>query len=94
MIALYVLGVAAVYLGIGSQCANLDIRDSVRNDCGLKETTHNALIAMWGWPFWVIIELPRQLLELRVEKSMAKAQLKLESDREVEKLLESGEIDL
>lgn len=91
---IYILGGIALYLGIGTKCAKVDIEDSIKNELSKDRVTKNALVALWTWPAWVVCELPRQLFERRVEKRMSVRQLRLESDREVQKLLDSGEIDL
>lgn len=93
MIALYILGGMALYLGIGTKCAKIDIDDSIKNEHPKETITGNAVFAMWAWPWWVITELPRQLLERATEKRMAANKLQLENDIEVQKLLDSGEVD-
>ena len=94
MLAVYILGGLAMYLGVGIKCAKIDIKDSIKNNCDKKLVIKNAVRSLWFWPHWLVTEYPRQLLEKQVERDLEINRLKLESDKEVQKLLDSGELGL
>jgi hypothetical protein len=93
MIALWIIGSVLAYAGVGVKCAKADIDDSINHGLGKKDVTTNAVVTFWAWPWWMAVELPRILFEKRVDKRLTARQLQLESDREVEKLLASGDLD-
>jgi hypothetical protein len=92
MLALYIIGGVATYIAVGAKCASVDINDSIDNECSKDYIVKNAMISMWGWPWWMVSEYPRQLICRLVDRKRSARTQRLETEKEVQKLLDSGEI--
>lgn len=92
MITLYILSGLATYLGIGYQCAVKGLDYSAYHNTSKKSAVKNARKALFFWPWWLYDKGTEILFWHMFERKQQKLLEERNQEREIQKLLESGEI--
>ena len=92
MIALYILGSTALYLGIGAKAARVDIEDSIDNEVSAKGVARYAARTFMFWPVWVLSDGIRIWHKPYVARRIMERKELDAAEKEVDLLLEEHSV--
>jgi len=92
MLALYIIGAAASYLTVGYKCAMAGMDYSVAYGSKKSTSIKHSRVALFAWPYWMCTKGTEILFSKRITAKKLQYRLKAEQERDIQKILESGEI--
>jgi hypothetical protein len=87
MLALYIAGGIATYLGIGLKCASSSINVSIKNGYTKDRIAKDACWAFWLWPCWFMDVGTDEFIFGIADKRVNQKQLKAAEEEELNKII-------